>query len=418
MANLRLNLPTAGGARKSLNEIRMRTRYLLDRNRPHRFVLLLATACGLVGCVLSSDSRSIGSLSSGNAGAVSSDVKRLATPSGEKTIGLVLSGFDYLIYGSDDGKEECPSGLVHSSVENWRAQFPTVEARKAHYARCAGIDNRGPDCENVLIAPDSVDDPLPYREVQGSKSFGKNLDRNEDGKATSTTCAHENFSHPDGAKGIDNQFYRLVGCQRIVRGGGLFSPSAGKTNSNARLLAYRHLRILMEISEVDNELNDDHVKVSIYQSRDPLTVGAENNAIPWQSHRVDPAIPAQRLEGKIVNGELVTKPADVRFPEAHISAFGYILVRGASFSLKLSENGAEGLRTGYIDAASWWRARRIAIAAGIVAGDSPPALYRALNRLADGYKDPKSRQCTALSSALKLEFVKAYVLHPSVRGGA
>jgi hypothetical protein len=43
---------------------------------------------------------------------------------------------------------------------------------------------------------------------------------------------------------------------------------------------------------------------------------------------------------------------------------------------------------------------------------SPPSLYKAFLRLADGYPDPKTGQNTALSSALRATFTQVFVLHP------
>ena len=40
----------------------------------------------------------------------------------------------------------------------------------------------------------------------------------------------------------------------------------------------------------------------------------------------------------------------------------------------------------------------------------------ALHRLADGYKDPKTGACTALSSALHIEFARANLIHPQRQG--
>ena len=41
-----------------------------------------------------------------------------------------------------------------------------------------------------------------------------------------------------------------------------------------------------------------------------------------------------------------------------------------------------------------------------------PALYEAVHKLADGYPDPKTGQCTAISSAYFIEAVAAFVIHP------
>lgn len=355
---------------------------------------ILTLCCGLVACDMSHTA--------------SGDV-----PSASSTIGLVLSGFDPLFYVPEDGKGHCPDGLVHSSKENWQALFPTRAARQAHFDRCGGIDNRGPDCENVLIAPELAQDPLPYREVTGSKSYGSNLDGTEDGRETATTCAHQNFVHPDGTSGIDNQMYRLLGCHKWVNAGGEYAPSNIKQSAKEDIYDFRTNRTVMEIREVDDEQNDEHVEVVLYRGNDSLVVDAEGHAVPWQSQRIDADTPPQHLRGRIVQGELITEPTDISSSVA--SYFPHVLpvwIRGAQFRLRLSETGAEAVRTGYVDAASWWRWRRTVTGFGSVAGDSPPSLYEALHRLADGYKDPETGACTALSSATKLEFVRAHIRHP------
>ena len=326
-----------------------------------------------------------------------------------KTIGFVLSGFDYLFYSTKDGKEECPEGLVYTSKQNWLAQFPTRSARKAHFDRCGGMDNRGPNCENVLINPESAHDPLPFREVKGQKSYGVNLDGTEDGRASATTCAHEKFVHPDGTRGIDNQFYRLLGCVNIFHSG-MFSPLGLKSTFQLMLSNSRGYRLVLEIRGVDDEINDDDVDVAIYYGKDPLAVDANGNALPWQSQRVNDDLQPQHLRGRIVNGVVITQAADVTTPLTYLQ-FRPALVRGFRLRLQLTAIGAEGMSSGYVDAASWWRLRRTGLLMGSLAGDSPPALYGALHRLADGYKDPSTGACTGLSSAQGLQFVRAYVLH-------
>lgn len=332
--------------------------------------------------------------------------------SGSRSMGYVLSSFDHLFYTAEGGKEECPEGYVHSSKENWHVQFPTLAARKAQFQRCGAIDNRGPACENVLAAPESVRDPLPYREVKGAKAYGSNLDGTEDGRATGTTCAHGKFVNPDGTPGVDNQYYRLLGCQKIVHPGGLLAPGVA-VETVRQHVATRPVRILMEIREVDDEENDEHVEVVIYRGKDPLAVDAQGNAVPWQSQRIDEDSRPQHLRGRIVKGELITEPADLTLNIGSFFVERPYRVRGAQLRLRLTESGAGGLRTGYVDAASWWRARRSTTLMGSFTGDSPPALHAALHRLADGYKDPNTGACTALSSAMKLEFVRAYIRHPA-----
>ena len=68
---------------------------------------------------------------------------------------------------------------------------------------------------------------------------------------------------------------------------------------------------------------------------------------------------------------------------------------------------------GYYDLDSWrdWLGRTSFL---VVAGQwSCPAVIEASKRLADGYPDPKTGNCTALSTAMYFQAEPAFVIHPS-----
>ena len=44
--------------------------------------------------------------------------------------------------------------------------------------------------------------------------------------------------------------------------------------------------------------------------------------------------------------------------------------------------------------------------------DDCPAMYRAAHELADGYPDPKTGQCTHLSTAFEVGAYAAFIIHP------
>jgi hypothetical protein len=83
--------------------------------------------------------------------------------------------------------------------------------------------------------------------------------------------------------------------------------------------------------------------------------------------------------------------------------------------LKLTATDAHGLMAGYDDLAQFWEIYR-GNTGGLYKGygASGPTVFKALHELADGYKDPHTGRCTAISSAEKFEFVRAYLVHPSV----
>lgn len=324
----------------------------------------------------------------------------------EQTLGYVMSSYVYSFYFTKGGREECPNGFVHTNRENWEKQFPTQAQRMGHLTRCGSLVNRGPECESVWVNPQAVKDSLPFRAVQGKKSYGFDLDGNSDGAATENTCAHENFVTPDGAGGIDNQYYRFIGCEKFVHGG----QHHADENDKIRMAQYQSNRVLLELSSVDDVRNDDAVVVTMYRGKDSLVVDSSEAAVAWQSQRVDELIPPVRLTAQIVDGELITDPADVYWEGVAFERRS--LIRGMSLRLKLDGVRAAGWRVGYVDADQLWQSySNTARWGGNIYGASPPAAYEALYQLADGYKDPKTGKCTALSSARKFEFVRAHLIH-------
>jgi hypothetical protein len=152
-----------------------------------------------------------------------------APPPGAKVLGFIVSGMVWpdveRRLKAKDEQSECPDGPVFSNRDNWQAQFPTEADRKRHLEMCWDIENRGPNCENVWLNPESVKDPLPFREVRGKTAYGLNLDSTPDGRATDRTCAHQKFTGADLTEGIDNQYYRFIGCHKS-----LLSPAQPPNN--------------------------------------------------------------------------------------------------------------------------------------------------------------------------------------------
>jgi hypothetical protein len=321
------------------------------------------------------------------------------------TLQYVLASYDYQFYQTAGAREECPSGYTPTSRDQWEAQFPTSAQRQAHLNRCLAINNRGPNCENIWEAPELGRDPLPYRSVTGRTSFGADLDGAANGGDTNASCSHEQFVSPDGEQGIDNQYYRFFGCDRFVQGGQHHSSDMARM----RAQQYASARILLEVTGVDNLQNDPRVNVALYRGSTPLAVNASEDAVAWQTQHIDSRIPPIEMRGRIEDGELITEPTD-----AFWEGIGFDrrqLVRGMTLRLKLEGDRATGLRLGYIDINRLWQSySRTAKWGGQIYGGSGPSAHAALQELADGYRDPETGSCTALSSALQLDFVRAHIV--------
>ena len=128
-----------------------------------------------------------------------------------QTLGFVVTQWNTAMYETLF-MDECPEGPAPGNYEIWESSV-TPEKRRSYPERLITqlrhVNYRGPNGEDVCAEPTSVQDP-PLRIVEGKYAFGLNLDGNQDGAATPSTCAHGNFTGLNGEVGIDNQMYRLL----------------------------------------------------------------------------------------------------------------------------------------------------------------------------------------------------------------
>jgi hypothetical protein len=241
-----------------------------------------------------------------------------------------------------------------------------------------------------------------------------NLDGTEDGHATAKTCAHKKFETPDGQKGIDNQMYRLIGCNYGWHPDfGIYDANANETRKNNGLGM-----VLLEISDVDDPRNDDDVTVTIYRSIDPYITDGSGDYVPFSSYRIDTFDGKPRygdkLHGKIVDGELITEPKDARVP--WYGNYTYVSYRAHDFriKMKISPDGAtaKGMAAGYFETEQFLHYFLGLGSAHSNGFANCPAMYVAAHELSDGYPDPKTGECTALSAAYDIKAVAAYIVHP------
>src|ERR1700759_3524143 len=59
------------------------------------------------------------------------------------TIGLVIGDWAFALWESEDGKTECPDGLLFKQEANFDAEYPTAEAKKKFGETYGYYTNRG-----------------------------------------------------------------------------------------------------------------------------------------------------------------------------------------------------------------------------------------------------------------------------------
>jgi hypothetical protein len=337
-----------------------------------------------------------------------------------KTLDFVVVSLNTAVYETQY-MDECPEGLALSNDELWWISTPpAVRARITDNGALepekwrAFSAVRGPHGEDVCWNPTLVKDP-PLRTVRGRSSFGMNLDGTDDGHPTPKSCAHEKFTGVDGRKGVDNQLYRIVGCTFGWRKSGYIDRGA-----NAERLDSSQGVILIEITGVDDWHTEGDVQVAFYRAVDALPKDSAGNILPYASYRIDdPARYGTITKGRIKDGVLTTEPVDARLPFYGNASYMEIYLRGLRLELHAAPDGrgAEGLLAGYQDLDNWYDYIRKMDYLTTTGQFSCPAFYEAGKRLADGYPDPNTGECTALSAAFHIEGLPAFVIHSDFRPG-
>jgi len=306
-----------------------------------------------------------------------------------RTLGFVVRDWMPAVYESKF-IDECPSGLDISNDEIWWRSLSKAE-----------------------LNPEVIKDDPPLLTVEGATSFGVNLDGNVDGSATPKSCRHDNFSSPAGVPGIDNQLYRLIGCVYGFRDQGVIEINANEMRRTSGLAM-----ILIEVTDVDDARNDDDVTVTFYRSIDQFPLDSSGQVIPYSSYRIDHKDDGPRygdsLKASIVDGVIQTSSGDVRLP--YYGNYNYLhpVIRDMQMTLEITDDGADakGMVAGYYDLEQYLY-HTGGLGPVITTGNfSCPAFFEAAKRMADGYPDPETGECTHISSAFEVKAHAAFVVHP------
>lgn len=319
-------------------------------------------------------------------------------PLSDGTIAYALTGIRWATYVRPDAPVACPQGANDGPREQFKALYPDDGQTRTL------VDTQlKREIENWF--PTTAPDPFPFREAAGPIADGLNLD----GKV-----GPNDFTSPQGEPGIDNQLYRALGCINSYR-------DAHGTNDELNSLEIPkegYNRLLIEITGVSSLEHSDPVEVNVYRGLDPLETGADGSIIAGGTQRIDSRWGArfiQHLHGRIVDGVLTTEPADLAFPWAVFEVPADEYLRGAMLRLKLTPTRAEGLIGGYADIETWYLQlmRSQSTHCQSYGQLASMSLYKELRRLADGYPDPRTGENTAISSALRAQFIQVFIWPPS-----
>ncbi len=318
-------------------------------------------------------------------------------------IGYVMTDLFWSVYQTEDASEECPRGFNDGPREQFEQLFPMHEALSVEETQLRQ--------EIETWHPNTVPDGFEFLEVEGKYSWGLNLDAEE---------SSNDFVHPDGTPGIDNEVYRAVGCIIGFRG----PDGVEYIFQNKAIVDERYNRMMIEITDIDDLENDNEVTVSVYRGMDRLLTDATGlKVMPGGTQRVDRRWGSSLIRetnGQIKNSILTTEPIDeLVIPWQNLSVPSVHIFRDARFQLDLTQNTADGLLAGYADVDTWYyqlirNDSTHHLSNGQISGIS---LYKALRRLADAYPDADTGDNTAISTALDVKMTQVFITHPGVPTG-
>lgn len=306
----------------------------------------------------------------------------IPTPGFERSLGFVVSSFG-LLFPEVEG-ESCPAGLAKGPVE---------------YA-AAGLPVPPDDCTAPLSAPSPGS---PAMLAPGTLD-GFDLDVGEQ-----AGCEHPGFTGPDGADGIDDQLWRVLGCIRGFQEGDIVS---GVVDAAVR---DGSMTILVDVRDVDDPHDDDDVSVQVFASREAPPAGGDGSVLPWGTLAVDPdpRFHGSVARGRIVDGVLEAGPMDVRLRLNIQIVEGELSFRGARLRLAIADGGdARGGLHGYAPVDELYDV--FGRQAGTIGGKEAigylcSGLRRLLDEQADGDRDPADGTCRSISSSWRLGAVPAFV---------
>jgi hypothetical protein len=283
------------------------------------------------------------------------------------------------------------------------------------------------DGKNFCMFPELAP-PDPHTRTLTSAAVtaeGIDLDGRVSRSADDARSGRLDFTGVDGTKGVDNQFWRLVGCNRSFQ-------KSGSSNGFDTEMLTGSWGIVIVLADVDDLKNDDHVTVGIHANADPIQLSPTREPLEYATYAIDQDRRFRATTtGRIENGVLTTEPVDVRFHNVVNAMHLERPLRDARIQATLSTDGVlKGYLAGYspvieaYDLMFGYRngkdaagkpsplARRLGSANGAarVLGHTCQGMYQALHRLADGHPDPKTGRFSSISTQYRFEARPAFVV--------
>jgi hypothetical protein len=348
---------------------------------------------------------------------------KLPDPPANGTMGFLVDALTYPVVHDPDA---CPDGLALTVRGTYLAQqTPEERARLSLKENEPELTKRwqasvfGPNGTNICSQPDMFERPM-MRTVQSRYGWGLDLDGDQGkGSPEPDSCAQQDFVTPAGEPGIDNQEYRVLGCKEGWRGKE-GSPSEYEVGTRQFYASGEWTQVIL-LRGVDSLQNDPAVEVIYANTPDRPLADSKGKFLRDATFTISDTLPRHRnvLKARIDNGVLTTEPADIALAQTWGQG-GARDIRGNRTKHELrkgrlrltfqTDGSLMGMVGGYRPVFDSLQSPGLGGAgSALTAGIDCAAELRALRHYADGIKDPRTGQCTAVSTAMRITAIPAFV---------
>lgn len=348
--------------------------------------------------------------------------------------GFVVTQFAYALGPDTEGTDACPNGMSKNVAEIF-GETPEGKRRLGEGDEEFGmrIEAGGQtisataEGKNFCMHPALAPRDPHTRILSSADATGEGIDL--DGKISRSSADDKaeqlDFVALDGTEGVDNQFWRAIGCNRSYQ-------AAGLSNVFGTEMYTGSWGILIALEGVDDLQNDDSVTVHLYANADPMQLSPTREALEYATYAFDQDEAFQASSsGRIENGVLTSEPVNARF--RHVTNAMHLVrpLRDARIRAILSADGTlKGILGGYTPITAMYdfqfgyrnagdgaggpapmaRILQTANGAARVLGHTCQGAWQSLHRLADGHLDPKTGKFTSISTQYAFEARPAFIV--------
>jgi hypothetical protein len=318
--------------------------------------------------------------------------------------------------GIIDPGTDCPKGtnpepnwvqmLINAGYTKEQAEWIRNPANPERSAVTGNVKMqfRGKNFASVYKDPETYPDPGIY-EVEGTIGEGINLDGN----------VKSGFTSPKGEKGVDNEFYRALGCWKTFRAPPRLSSGGQTVNDPMREGAWTMLVVVH--GKGKDPMNDDKVMVGLYPSTDKMVKSGDGKIVEDYTFAIQPNAKYEGLfPAKVKNGRITsTKPTEMMMRDPSPGAVRSGLeIQRAQIDFTMN---ADGSLKGYLGGYRPWAPVYFGWAAfgqvnEVLTWIDLPASWYAMKRHADYSPTGPKGEKTHISFALRVDAIPAFVTIP------